>query len=62
LGEVVVLSSFGGLIGIALALAGSPWLSDVPEVPFVFNGGNRPDRPAQIVLHDLGRSASFHTT
>ena len=39
LGEAVVLSSFGGLIGIAIALAGSLWLSAVLQVPFVFNGG-----------------------
>jgi len=32
-------SSFGGLIGIVLALAGSVWLSAVFHVPFVFNGG-----------------------
>lgn len=37
--EAVVLSSFGGLIGIALALGGSLWLSAVLNVPFVFNGG-----------------------
>ncbi len=37
--EAVVLSSFGGLIGIAIALAGSLWLSAVLQVPFVFNGG-----------------------
>jgi putative ABC transport system permease protein len=37
--EAVVLSSFGGLIGIALALAGSLWLSALLNVPFVFNGG-----------------------
>jgi putative ABC transport system permease protein len=36
--EAVVLSSFGGLIGIMLALAGSFWLSGVLRVPFVFNG------------------------
>jgi putative ABC transport system permease protein len=35
--EAVVLSSFGGLIGIVLALAGSVWLSGVLRVPFVFN-------------------------
>jgi putative ABC transport system permease protein len=35
--EAVVLSSFGGLIGIVLALAGSVWLSSVLHVPFVFN-------------------------
>jgi putative ABC transport system permease protein len=37
--EAVVLSSFGGLIGIVLALAGSIWLASVLRVPFVFNGG-----------------------
>ena len=37
--EAVVLSSFGGLIGIALALGGSLWLSVALQVPFVFNGG-----------------------
>ncbi len=37
--EAVVLSSFGGLIGIVLALAGSVWLSGVLRVPFVFNAG-----------------------
>jgi len=37
--EAVVLSSFGGLIGIVLALAGSLWLSAMLHVPFVFNGG-----------------------
>jgi putative ABC transport system permease protein len=37
--EAVVLSSFGGLIGIVLALTGSIWLSGVLRVPFVFNGG-----------------------
>jgi len=37
--EAVVLSSFGGLIGIVLALAGSVWLSGFLKVPFVFNGG-----------------------
>jgi putative ABC transport system permease protein len=35
--EAVVLSSFGGLIGIVLALAGSVWLAGVLRVPFVFN-------------------------
>jgi putative ABC transport system permease protein len=34
-----VLSSFGGLIGIALALASSVWLAGVLRVPFVFNEG-----------------------
>jgi len=37
--EAVVLSSFGGLIGIVLALAGSVWLSGLLKVPFVFNAG-----------------------
>jgi putative ABC transport system permease protein len=37
--EAVVLSSFGGLIGIALALAASVWLAGVLHVPFVFNAG-----------------------
>jgi putative ABC transport system permease protein len=37
--EAVVLSSFGGLIGIVLALGGSIWLASVLRVPFVFNAG-----------------------
>jgi len=37
--EAVVLSSFGGLIGIVLALTASVWLSGVLRVPFVFNTG-----------------------
>jgi putative ABC transport system permease protein len=37
--EAVVLSSFGGLVGIVLALCTSVWLSGVLRVPFVFNGG-----------------------
>jgi putative ABC transport system permease protein len=37
--EAVVLSSFGGLIGIVLALAASVWLASVLRVPFVFNAG-----------------------
>jgi putative ABC transport system permease protein len=37
--EAVVLSSFGGVIGIVLALAASIWLTGVLGVPFVFNGG-----------------------
>ncbi len=37
--EAVVLSSFGGLIGILLALAGSVWLAGMLRVPFVFNAG-----------------------
>jgi len=35
--EAVVLSSFGGLLGIVLSLGGSAWLADVLRVPFVFN-------------------------
>lgn len=37
--EAVVLSSFGGLSGILLALTASVWLAGVLRVPFVFNGG-----------------------
>jgi putative ABC transport system permease protein len=37
--EAVVLSSLGGIIGIALALASSVWLAYVLNVPFVFNAG-----------------------
>ena len=37
--EAVVLSSFGGLIGIVLALTASVWLSGLLRVPFVFNTG-----------------------
>ena len=37
--EAVVLSSFGGLIGIALALISSVWLAAMLRVPFVFNAG-----------------------
>ena len=37
--EAVVLSSFGGLIGIILALAASVWLASILSVPFVFNAG-----------------------
>jgi putative ABC transport system permease protein len=36
--EAVVLSSFGGLIGIGLALSASIWLAGMLRVPFVFNG------------------------
>ena len=36
--EAVVLSSFGGLIGIGLALSASVWLAGLLRVPFVFNG------------------------
>jgi putative ABC transport system permease protein len=35
--EAVVLSSFGGLIGIVLALIGSVWLAGALHVPFVFS-------------------------
>ncbi len=35
--EAVVLSSFGGLIGIVLALGSSSLLAGVLQVPFVFN-------------------------
>jgi putative ABC transport system permease protein len=37
--EAVVLSSFGGLFGIALAIAASIVLARVLQVPFVFNPG-----------------------
>ncbi|MCX5826725.1 MAG: ABC transporter permease [Deltaproteobacteria bacterium] len=37
--EAVVLSSFGGLIGIVLALISSVWLAAVLHVPFIFNTG-----------------------
>ncbi len=37
--EAVVLSSFGGLIGIVLALTASVWLTGILRVPFVFNTG-----------------------
>jgi putative ABC transport system permease protein len=37
--EAVVLSSFGGIIGITLAIASSVWLSGLLRVPFVFNAG-----------------------
>jgi len=37
--EAVVLSSFGGLIGIVLALTSSVWLASMLRVPFVFNAG-----------------------
>ncbi len=35
--EAVVLSSLGGLIGIALALTGSLWLAGALKVPFIFD-------------------------
>ena len=37
--EAVVLSSFGGLIGIVLSLAASVWLAGILRVPFVLNAG-----------------------
>jgi putative ABC transport system permease protein len=37
--EAVVLSSLGGIIGIAFALVASIWLAHVLHVPFVFNAG-----------------------
>lgn len=37
--EAVVLSSFGGLIGIVLSLSASAWLANMLRVPFVFNVG-----------------------
>jgi putative ABC transport system permease protein len=37
--EAVVLSSFGGLIGIVIALVTSVWLAGILGVPFVFNAG-----------------------
>ncbi len=36
--EAVVLSSFGGLTGIVLALSASVWVAHMLRVPFVFNG------------------------
>jgi putative ABC transport system permease protein len=35
--EAVVLSSFGGLVGIVLSLAGSAWLAGMLKLPFVPN-------------------------
>ncbi|MFH1216879.1 MAG: ABC transporter permease [Pseudomonadota bacterium] len=37
--EAVVLSSFGGLIGILLALSGSVGLARLLKIPFIFNPG-----------------------
>jgi putative ABC transport system permease protein len=37
--ESVVLSSFGGIIGIVLALTGSFWATSAMNVPFIFNAG-----------------------
>jgi putative ABC transport system permease protein len=37
--EAIVLSSFGGLMGIILALGGSVALARVLQIPFVFNPG-----------------------
>jgi putative ABC transport system permease protein len=36
--EAVVLSSFGGLLGVVLALSASVGLASILQVPFVFNG------------------------
>lgn len=35
--EAVLLSSLGGIIGIVLALVGSVALTDLMQIPFVFN-------------------------
>jgi putative ABC transport system permease protein len=35
--EAVVLSSFGGLFGIVLAVSASVWLAHIMQVPFIFN-------------------------
>jgi len=37
--EAIVLSSFGGIIGIILSLSASLWLTAILRVPFVFNAG-----------------------
>ena len=37
--EAVVLSSFGGLVGILLALSGSVGLTRLLKIPFIFNPG-----------------------
>jgi putative ABC transport system permease protein len=37
--ESVVLSSFGGIIGIVLALSASVWVASILGVPFIFNAG-----------------------
>ena len=37
--EAVVLSSFGGLIGIALSIVISAWLADMLLIPFILNYG-----------------------
>jgi putative ABC transport system permease protein len=37
--EAIVLSSLGGVVGIALALGGSIALASVLHIPFVFNAG-----------------------
>ena len=41
--EAVVLSSFGGLFGVVLAIAASVVLADILQVPFIFN-------PAIVVI------------
>ncbi|NIA08860.1 MAG: FtsX-like permease family protein [Nitrospiraceae bacterium] len=35
--EAAVLSSFGGLLGVIMAIVASVWLANVLKVPFVFN-------------------------
>jgi putative ABC transport system permease protein len=35
--ESVVLSMFGGVVGIILALSASVWLAGILRVPFIFN-------------------------
>ncbi len=37
--ESVILSSFGGIVGIVLALSASIWAAHMLQVPFIFNGG-----------------------
>jgi len=37
--EAAVLSSFGGILGIFIALTASLFLSSALQVPFVFKGG-----------------------
>jgi putative ABC transport system permease protein len=37
--EAVVLSSFGGLLGVVFSLTGCVWLASILNVPFVFNAG-----------------------
>ncbi|HOC03590.1 MAG: Macrolide export ATP-binding/permease protein MacB [candidate division TA06 bacterium ADurb.Bin131] len=37
--EAVILSSFGGICGIAVALAASAWLAGLMKIPYVFSFG-----------------------